>query len=100
MVLPDLKIGTIFAIFNLSGTVPVMKEWFIMWARGVEISLIVLRIMLVEMLSTPVLYYNLAIAYDNYVDILRAFMLRVDTFQPWLYSVVQTAISYISGTTQ
>ena len=55
--LPDLKIGTIFAIFNLSGTVPVMKDWFIMWARGVEISLIVMRIMLVEMLSNPVLLF-------------------------------------------
>ena len=55
--LPDLKIGTIFAIFNLSGTVPVMIDWFIMWARGDEISLIVLRIMLVEMLSNPVLLF-------------------------------------------
>ena len=55
--LPDLKIGTIFAIFNLSGTVPVMKDWFIMWARGFEILLIVLRIILVEMLSNPVLLF-------------------------------------------
>ena len=76
MVLPDLKIGTIFAIFNLSGTVPVMKDWFIMWARGVEISLIVLRIMLVEMLSNPVLlvFFNvlaIAITSDGSVGLMK-----------------------------
>ena len=59
MLFLDLKIGTIFAIFNLSGTVPVMKGWFIIWARGIEISLIVLRIILVEMLSNLVLLFSL-----------------------------------------
>ena len=84
MVLPDLKIGTIFAIFYLSGTVPVMKDWFIMWARGVEISLIVLRIMLVEMLSNPVLlvFFNvlaIAITSDGSVGLMK----KLIVWCPW-----------------
>ena len=77
--LPDLKIGTICTIFNLSGTVPVMKDWFIMWARGVEILLIVLRIMLVEMLSNPVLlfFFNVSaivITSDGSVGLMNKFI--------------------------
>ena len=76
MLFPDLKMGTIFAIFNLSGTVPVMKDWFIIWARGVEISLIVLRIILVEMLSNPglLIFFNelaIAIASDGSVGLMN-----------------------------
>ena len=76
MLFPDLKNGTIFAIFNLSGTVPVMKDWFIIWARGVEISLIVLRIILVEMLSNPglLIFFNelaIAIASDGSVGLMN-----------------------------
>ena len=76
MLFPDLKMGTIFAIFNLSGTVPVMKDWFIIWARGVEISLIVLRIISVEMLSNPglLIFFNelaIAIASDGSVGLMN-----------------------------
>ena len=50
-----------------------------MWSRGVEISLIVLRIMLVEMLSNPVLlfFFNvlaIAITSDGSVGLMKKFI--------------------------
>ena len=71
MLLPDLKIGTIFAIFNLSGIVHVMKDWFIIWARGVEISLIVFRIILVDMLLNHLLLFSLmhCVRYDGCIPL-------------------------------
>ena len=53
-----------------------MKDWFIIWARGVEISLIVLRIILVEMLLNHVLLFSfnvlaIAINSDGSVGIMK-----------------------------
>ena len=65
---PDLKIGTIFAVFRLPGTIPVLNDWFIIWAIGASISSVVLQRIIVEMLSNPELFLILRVCYCNYVQ--------------------------------